>query len=51
MILFDENASTFYLFHAGMRWIAVRLDFIAGSVILNNLYNENRIETMPFLSG
>ncbi|EFX63846.1 ABC protein, subfamily ABCC, partial [Daphnia pulex] len=29
MNLFDENSSTFFLFTCSMRWLAVRLDFIA----------------------
>ncbi|XP_046652903.1 ATP-binding cassette sub-family C member 5-like [Daphnia pulicaria] len=29
MDLFDENSSTFFLFTCSMRWLAVRLDFIA----------------------
>nr|QST14989.1 ABCC5 protein [Diaphanosoma celebensis] len=28
MILFDENASTFFLFNCSMRWLAVRLDLL-----------------------
>jgi len=29
MILYDENTSSFFLFNICMRWLAVRLDFIA----------------------
>ena len=31
MILFDENASTFFLFNCSMRWLAVRLDLLTGT--------------------
>lgn len=41
MILFDENASTLYLFRSAMRWIAVRLDMIAGNVNLDYSFFKN----------
>ncbi len=41
MILYDENTSTFFLYNCCMRWLAVRLDLLSGTLLKIN-YKPNK---------